>query len=296
VRTEDIARFGQLHLQNGKWNDQQLLSSEWVQTATSRQTSNGSNPKSDWDQGYGYQFWRCRHGAYRGDGAFGQYCLVLPEQDAVIAITSGVKDMQAVLNLIWDKLLPAFGAPILPDPVNHPRLQTALAALAVPTATGETASPLAAKMGRRTYRFPSNDRDLEAVTLRPSTNGRGVTLAMTVNGVENTFDCGAGEWIKGRGSFGPHIDEPFAASVGWVEPDRCVIKLCAYETPYYYTLTFNFSGDDLAYDATANVGFGRTRQTTLNAKAEKSRIRRSKHGGRKRDDRDPHKNVAIDRA
>ena len=79
----------------------------WVEAATSRQTSNGSNPKSDWEQGYGYQFWRCRHDAYRGDGAFGQFCIVLPEQDAVIAITSGVKDMQAVVNLVWDKLLPA---------------------------------------------------------------------------------------------------------------------------------------------------------------------------------------------
>ena len=107
IRTEDIAKFGQLYLQKGKWHGKQLVPAAWVEAATARQTSNGSNPKSDWDQGYGYQFWRCRHGAYRGDGAFGQFCIVLPEQDAVIAITSGVKDMQAVLNLVWDKLLPA---------------------------------------------------------------------------------------------------------------------------------------------------------------------------------------------
>ena len=89
----------------------------WVALATARQTSNGSNPESDWDQGYGFQFWRCRHNAYRGDGAFGQYCLVMPEQDAVVAITSGVKDMQAVLNVVWDKLLPALQAQTLaPNP------------------------------------------------------------------------------------------------------------------------------------------------------------------------------------
>ena len=110
IRTEDIAKFGQLYLQKGKWHGKQLVPAAWVEAATARQTSNGSNPKSDWDQGYGYQFWRCRHGAYRGDGAFGQYCIVMPEQDAVIAITSGVKDMQAVLNLVWDKLLPAMQA------------------------------------------------------------------------------------------------------------------------------------------------------------------------------------------
>ncbi|MCC6235741.1 MAG: serine hydrolase, partial [Verrucomicrobiales bacterium] len=87
VRTEDIAKFGLLHLQKGRWHGKQLLPESWVEAATGRQMSNGSNPASDWDQGYGYQFWRCRKGAYRGDGAFGQYCIVLPAQDAVVAIT-----------------------------------------------------------------------------------------------------------------------------------------------------------------------------------------------------------------
>ena len=69
VRTEDIARFGQLYLQKGQWQGKQLVPAAWVEAATSRQMSNGSRPTSDWDQGYGYQFWRSRHGFYRGDGA-----------------------------------------------------------------------------------------------------------------------------------------------------------------------------------------------------------------------------------
>ncbi len=73
VRTEDIASLGQLYLQRGLWHGRQLLPAAWVEEATARQIANGSNPGSDWDQGYGYQFWRCRHNAYRGDGAFGQY-------------------------------------------------------------------------------------------------------------------------------------------------------------------------------------------------------------------------------
>src|SRR5207253_569498 len=137
IRTEDIAKFGQLYLQKGKWQGQQLVPESWVEAATARQASNGSNPKSDWDQGYGYQFWRCRHGAYRGDGAFGQYCLVMPEQDAVIAITSGVKNMQAVLNVIWDKLLPALQAQELPaNTAGSQQLKDKLARLEVRTAEG----------------------------------------------------------------------------------------------------------------------------------------------------------------
>src|SRR5262249_25298859 len=132
VRTEDIAKFGQLYLQKGKWDGKQLVPAAWVEAATTRQTSNGSSPASDWDQGYGYQFWRCRHGGYRGDGAFGQFCIVLPEQDAVIAITSGVRDMQAVMNLVWDKLLPALKpSPLATDAGAARELAGALKGLAL---------------------------------------------------------------------------------------------------------------------------------------------------------------------
>jgi CubicO group peptidase (beta-lactamase class C family) len=132
VRTEDIAKFGQLSLQKGKWNGKQLVSAEWIALATSKQMSNGSDPKSDWDQGYGFQFWRCRHGAFRGDGAKGQFCVVLPEQDAVIAITANTKDMQSELNVVWDELLPAFQSSALAEnPAELATLRDAVKGLKV---------------------------------------------------------------------------------------------------------------------------------------------------------------------
>ncbi|HEX2999328.1 MAG TPA: serine hydrolase, partial [Armatimonadota bacterium] len=106
LKTEDIARFGQCYLQKGKWGDRQLVPAAWVAEATRKQVDNNNGGPNDWIQGYGYQFWRCRHNAYRGDGAFGQYCVVMPDQDAVLAINSGVGDMQAVLDAVWDCLLP----------------------------------------------------------------------------------------------------------------------------------------------------------------------------------------------
>ena len=132
LKTEDIAKFGQLFLQKGKWNGKQIVPESWVAQATAKQVSNGSSPASDWDQGYGFQFWCCRHGAYRGDGAFGQFCLVLPEQDAVVAITADTKDMQAQLNVVWEKLLPAFQSAALPDNADEQaKLKQTLAGLAV---------------------------------------------------------------------------------------------------------------------------------------------------------------------
>ncbi|HQX49565.1 MAG TPA: serine hydrolase [Planctomycetaceae bacterium] len=130
LRTEDIAKFGQLYLQCGMWNGKQILPAEWVDQATSKQVSNGSDPSRDWDQGYGFQFWRCRHGAYRGDGRDGQFCLVLPEQDGVIAITANTGDMQAELNVVWNKLLPAFSdKPQEENPDEQGRLKAVIAGL-----------------------------------------------------------------------------------------------------------------------------------------------------------------------
>jgi CubicO group peptidase (beta-lactamase class C family) len=108
IRTEDVARFGQLYLQHGQWDGTQLVSADWVREATSWRVSNeGTSENPDSVQGYGYQFWQCRFGAFRGDGKDGQFCIVLPEQDAVVVLTSEVIDMQGELNLVWKHILPA---------------------------------------------------------------------------------------------------------------------------------------------------------------------------------------------
>ncbi len=132
--TEDIAKFGQLYLQKGNWHGKQLVPQAWVEQATSKQVPNDLEGHStmgpDWRQGYGFQFWRCTHNAFRGDGARGQLCVVMPEQDAVVAVTADTGDMQGELNVIWDKLLPAFQAQTLPeDPAGQQKLKQLLACL-----------------------------------------------------------------------------------------------------------------------------------------------------------------------
>jgi len=115
MTTRDLAKFGQLLLDEGVWEGKRILSKDWVRLATSKQTATSGGPESDWSQGYGYQFWRCRHGAYRADGAGGQYTVVMEDQDAVLSINAGLGDMQAELNLVWKHLLPAFGPAALPE-------------------------------------------------------------------------------------------------------------------------------------------------------------------------------------
>ena len=113
VKTEDIAKFGQMYLQKGKWNGKEILTEAWVNDATSYQTSSQEGD-GDWSQGYGYQFWRCKPGFYRGDGAYGQFCIVMPQHDAVLAITSESFNMQKSMTTVWENLLPAIKTDNLP--------------------------------------------------------------------------------------------------------------------------------------------------------------------------------------
>jgi CubicO group peptidase (beta-lactamase class C family) len=268
IRTEDIAKFGQLYLQKGSWHGRQLIPTDWVAAATSLQTSNGSNPKSDWDQGYGYQFWRCRHGAYRGDGAFGQYCVVMPEQDAVVAITSGLRDMQAVLDLVWDRLLPAVKSGSLPADVEaEKRLRSALVGLTLPVQKRTASVHIPEGASGKAFAFAANDQKLEALGLEFDAAGGGATLIGKINGAEQRLACG-GDWKEGRWAWGRMAAQPAAATGAWTADDTYTAKICFYETPFVLTLRLEFAHGKLRLDPTMNVSFGPARTGRLTGEAK----------------------------
>lgn len=113
MKTADLAKLGMFYLQKGNWNGQQLLTESWFTEATSPQVyqypdrTAEENAGDDWAQGYGYQLWICTNNAYRFDGAYGQLAVVMPEQDAVVAVTARTSETKQVLQLIWDKLVPS---------------------------------------------------------------------------------------------------------------------------------------------------------------------------------------------
>ncbi len=265
-RTEEIARFGQLYLQKGMWNGRQLVPASWVEEATSLQTSNGSAPTSDWDQGYGYQFWRSRHHTFRGDGAFGQYCMVLPDLDAVVAITSGVRDMQAVMNLVWTKLLPAMKSGALADDAaGDATLAATLARLTLRMPTGKPTAPLASRVSGAWYTFPGNEQGITAMSL--DVRSKTPALLVRTKDGETRTPLGIGTWARSRGGFtnglGSFLAVPAQPSVGatgaWTADDVFTVKLALTETPFYSTLALRFGGDSLVVESQHNVAFGETR-------------------------------------
>ncbi|MBC8135934.1 MAG: serine hydrolase [Fibrella sp.] len=259
VRTEDIAVFGELYRNGGVWNGERILPEGWVATATEKHVSNGSDPNNDWNQGYGFQFWRCRHGAYRGDGAFGQYCVVLPEQEAVVAITSRVNDMGAVLNGIWDVLLPAMGAaPLAEDSTAHTALSERLSHLSIPPQDGERSAETAVKVSGTTYRFAPNEMEIASAVLNFAGNGGGGKLALSDGERDYEIPFGYGEWANGATgfpAFGPAF-QSLSASGAWTDDDTFTLKICFYETPFIPTITCRFADDMVTMEIYGSMGFG----------------------------------------
>jgi CubicO group peptidase (beta-lactamase class C family) len=115
IKTEDMAKFGQLFLQDGMWNGERVLPEGWVAEASTSWIESGPAgheqdraPDDEWSQGYGYQMWRCTPpGVYRADGARGQFIIVIPDRQAVVAITASSPNMGRQLALVWKHILPA---------------------------------------------------------------------------------------------------------------------------------------------------------------------------------------------
>lgn len=120
---------------------------------------------------------------------------MLPEQDAVVAITSGVKDMQAVLDLVWDELLPAMKPkPQSDDEDARHTLARRLAGLSLRRQEGAGSTGASERVRGKTYHFPANERKLEAITLGVDDEADAVTFVARFDGVDRRMACGRGAW------------------------------------------------------------------------------------------------------
>ncbi|MGW2327684.1 serine hydrolase domain-containing protein [Streptomyces sp. NPDC001700] len=238
--TDAIARLGLLYLGNGVWEGRQLLPASWVAEATRAHITNADGTalgaRSDWQQGYGFQFWRSRHG-YRGDGAYGQFCLVLPEHDAVIATTADTEAMQAVLDLAWRHLLPAFGpAPLDGREDEDAALRRRLDGLQLPPSY-EKFSPEASSVAGATTFTPAGGTCADQPTLAEVTvaaDGDGVWTLSLAEGTSRLDVRLTPEWTVEEGTDGR---VPTAASGGWTDPDTFVADIAFLETPHHLDVT-----------------------------------------------------------
>jgi CubicO group peptidase (beta-lactamase class C family)/predicted glycoside hydrolase/deacetylase ChbG (UPF0249 family) len=269
LKTEDMAKFGQLFLQKGTWGTKVILPPSWIEEATTTKidqdptASQSRKDSSDWLQGYCYQMWRSRHNSYRGDGAFGQYILVLPEQDAVIAITSETDDMQGELDLVWKHLLPAFQPSSLPDRKSTQVLKKRLLSLSVRPPVqvrNDTIIYTQAVIQGKTYTMVSGDRKLVSMRLDFLADGF-ANVTLNTDSAMYQFRLGSATWEVGETTkLGPYLVSgaqgnrrglpPFkiAGRYGWVNGHTLDITLRYIDSEHTETIRCSFVNDEVRVD------------------------------------------------
>ena len=141
--TEDNLRLMKLYADGGVWEGERILAEDYVKLATTLQNESATEeavnpPAKDNFVGYGYQIWMCRpKGVYRADGAMGQFTIVVPDKDIIIAITenaAGGHWAQKTLDTMWEFLDRIPNSEALPENNEAAaKLKRRLSSLALPS-------------------------------------------------------------------------------------------------------------------------------------------------------------------
>ena len=235
LSTEDVAKFGQMLLEGGTYNGKRIVSVEYVTLASTEQSDNrlGVSPQRiDSRQGYGFQFHLCRFGAYRGDGSFGQLCLISPKHGMVVAANCAFPSM-AKLQTLLDRIFELSGE-ITELPFHMDQ----------------------------TYRLEQNPANLHTVTFRALPDGFGLT--MEHGGTEarsETLPFAYDRSVETEGVFAKDLmlhRQRVVTSVERIVGDTAVLQLTLryIETPYVVTYTVQMAGEGIRLTFAINVSFG----------------------------------------
>lgn len=280
LRTEDLAKFGQLMLQGGAWNKKQLIPGEWIKAATSFkiESNDPSNklPKesNDWAQGYCYQMWRTRDNGFRLDGMGGQFVLIYPDRDAVIVLTANARSTQNELNLVHDYLIPAIKSekPLPESPELYNQILKRQAALNIkPQFTAQSKSETEeteTRISGKEFMLGTNDFGIESVYF--SFTGNECRFAIRRNDQITSIKAGLEKWeianspsaslLNPPRSMSKSIDASYtalqpavkvAAMYSWTDPGTLEITARFIENDLgSQTIVCNFSGTGGSYGVT----------------------------------------------
>jgi hypothetical protein len=257
VKTGDMAKLGQLFLQDGKWNNEEILPESWINEARTLKIL--QNPKasaeekanSDWLQGYAYQMWRSRHASYRADGAFGQYILILPDQEAVIAITSETPNLQGLLDEVWNHILPAFDQQS--DLEKDGELKKRLENLTQNPSLGVQNVPMEKELDGKNMVLATKD---EKIHFQFDLHPDGLKLSINDGKMDYNLNMGKEQWQEGmtqrnqpylvaqaKNALSGLAPYKIFSSYYWEDFQTLVAEIKYIESPHTETLRFAFDGN-----------------------------------------------------
>ncbi|HEX3134269.1 MAG TPA: serine hydrolase, partial [Planctomycetota bacterium] len=185
---------------------------------------------------------------------------------------------QAVLNHIWDKLLPAMGTDALAANADATKaLTTKLAGLSMRLPEGKQTSPIAATVAGAWYAVPDNERGITALAL--DTKSQPTALLVRTAAGETRTPVPFGAWSAPTPGFTNNLDHSLSvpanptvsASGAWTADDTFTVKLVLNQTTFYSTLNLKFEGQKLTVSSKHNVNFGSTAMPELIGQAAAGR-------------------------
>jgi CubicO group peptidase (beta-lactamase class C family) len=284
--TEDVVKFGVLHLENGRWKGRQILPEAWVREATRNQVDEvwmskldgkrfrprtvAERVASDKREGYGYQWWMTPNGGYRASGVYGQQCVVLPDCKAVIVFTSAlVTGDRRLLAAVWKHLYPAFGSTVSPQPSVQAQLTERLGQLALQEIVGLADSPLKETVDGRSYAFPDNEDQIAEIATTFDSNECEIILRdhRGTHRIRAGFNCEVEGETTMTGNLLHHEYQPDSmrvlARAAWIDAQTLAMTWRFIETAFCDTVLLRFQNDGLYFDRSVNTNAGPRERPTL---------------------------------
>ena len=260
IQSESLAKVGQMWLDGGVWNGEQLVSKKWITQMSTKQANGG-------DYGYGFQTWMCAWpGAVRADGALGQYVIVVPDKDVVIVLTeASFTNGKPQRGLIWNRFLPALSDKPLPPSKDYEQLLAKQSSYMLPVADGkENNRGVMKKLSGRRIEIPENRYGFKEICFEmgegSATNGNPQAKQLMMRIVKDDgssyiqplgYKCWVTDTIAGYPPYSINpiewhrgLEGPFyaAGSYGW-EKNRLNITLHYVNWVTSLDLQFEFNGD-----------------------------------------------------
>ena len=236
LKPSDLMKFGKLLLDGGNYEGKQLIPAEYLAEAVKAHADNSMNDRPDWKLGYCWQFWRSTYG-FRCDGASGQYAVVVPEHDLVVTTLAAVTDMQKILTLLWEILIPALAErPLAEDAAACAELRAKLDVLTVPVAVGDGTPHIQV---RKVFDFTPNASGIANCAVEVEEEECSLSFTHADGKVEQ-LRAGFGSFRFGVFQLTDRAPHPTAASAAWRE-GKLVIEAFILDGIYRSIYTVDFT-------------------------------------------------------
>lgn len=290
--TEDNLRLMKLYADGGVWEGERILDDEYVKRATTLQNESATEAKNnplakDNFVGYGYQIWMCRpNGVYRADGAMGQFTIVVPDKDMIIAITenaSGAHWAQTTLDVMWEFLERIENHPAKEENTEKSEcLKNRMGRLALPNPKCAPYSPIAANIEGRQWRVIDGDFYMEDVGVAQHMSGCELPQPIDVFCFHFTSDEIVMDWenreekerlviatdgSRRHNTLPGRLISQVLLSGAWISENKLEVKARYIETCKEETLLFMFEEKKLKI-TNSTMEFGMQKEIEIFAEAE----------------------------